>query len=62
MNKGNIWKIAIGLFMIDAIFKAPRATFDAFWGSFLYFNSWGPFLLIFIFVNVYMTKNNRSVR
>ena len=62
VNKGNIWKIAIGLFMIDAIFKAPRATFDAFWGSFLYFNSWGPFLLIFIFVNVYMTKNNRSVR
>jgi hypothetical protein len=28
----------------------------------LYFNSWGPFLLIFIFVNVCMTKNNRYVR
>ncbi|MCB6974760.1 MULTISPECIES: O-antigen polysaccharide polymerase Wzy family protein [Butyricimonas] len=62
INRGNIWRIAIGLFMIDAIFKAPRATFDAFWGQFLYFNSWGPFLLIFIFVNVYMTKNNRYVR
>jgi oligosaccharide repeat unit polymerase len=62
VNRGNIWRIAIGLFMIDAIFKAPRATFDAFFGSFLYFNSWGPFLLIFIFVNVCMTKNNRYVR
>ena len=31
VNRGNIWRIAIGLFMIDAIFKAPRATFDAFW-------------------------------
>lgn len=47
-GNSSVWKIAIGLFAIDAIFKAPRATYDAFVGQWLYFNSWGPLVIIFL--------------
>lgn len=60
MRKGNIWLMAVGLFIIDAIFKAPRATYDSFFGQFLYFNSWGPFVVVFLFVNLYSRHNKGS--
>ena len=62
MNTGSIWMSAIGLYMIDAIFQAPRATFDSFFGSLLYFNSWGPLVLIFLITSIYNSRNQNSNR
>lgn len=61
MNQGNIWMSAIGLYMIDAIFKAPRATFDSFFGSLLYFNSWGPLVLVFLLV-AFFEKRQKVIK
>lgn len=59
MNRGNIWLSAIGLLMLEEIFKSPRATFDSFLGSLLYFNAWGPIVLVYLFTNFYQkSKNN----
>lgn len=59
-TKRNIWLTAIGLFMVNELFKAPRATFDACFGRLLYFSNWGPIVLIFVFVSVslHRKKNN----
>ncbi len=62
MNNGNIWMSAIGLYMIDAIFQAPRATFDSFFGSLLYFNSWGPLVLVYVITSIYNTRNKNSIK
>lgn len=62
MRQGNIWLMAVGLFIIDAIFKAPRATFDSFFGQFLYFDSWGPFVVVFLFVKLYSRRGIRMMR
>lgn len=48
----NIWLTAIGFFMVNELFKAPRATFDACFGRLLYFSYWGPLVLIYIFVTL----------
>ena len=55
-GNSSVWKIAIGLFSIDAIFKAPRATFDAFIGQWLYLNSWGPLVIIFLLSYLYTRR------
>lgn len=47
---GNIWFTAIGFFMVNELFKAPRATFDACFGKLLYISYWGPVVLIYVFV------------
>ncbi len=47
----NIWLTAIGLFTIENFFKAPRATFDAFFGQFLYIQNWGMIVFIFVITN-----------
>ena len=52
-NSKNIWVTAIIFFMINEIFKAPRATFDACFGRLLYFSNWGPVVIIFLFVYLY---------
>lgn len=59
-GNSSVWKIAIGLFAIDAIFKAPRATYDAFIGQWLYFNSWGPLAIIFLLSHFTIQKGNIS--
>ncbi len=48
----NIWLTAIGFFMVNELFKAPRATFDACFGRLLYFSYWGPLVLIYVFVTL----------
>ena len=59
-DKYSVWKIAIGLVAIDAIFKAPRATYDAFIGQWLYFNSWGPLVIIFLISYFYMRRERKA--
>lgn len=49
-NNGNIWQSAIGLFMLDKILRAPRATFDSFFASMLYFEAFGTLIIIYIIV------------
>lgn len=61
-QKGNIWLVAVGFFMVGTLFKAPRATFDAFWGQLLYFNSWGPLAIIYIIANIYDIKNKKLIQ
>ena len=57
-SRYSVWKTAIGLFAIDAIFKAPRATYDAFIGQWLYFNSWGPLVIIYLLSYFSMKMNS----
>lgn len=65
-SQRNIWLTAIGFFMVNELFKAPRATFDAFFGRFLYFSYWGPIVLIYIFVTLnhrrWSTNNARRIQ
>lgn len=42
----NVWKIAVGLFMLNSLFQAPRSTFDAFVGRLLYPEFWAPIIII----------------
>lgn len=45
--KHNVWSTALGFYIVDLLFKAPRATFDAFLGQPLYFECWGTLLVVF---------------
>lgn len=53
----RIWWTALGFFIIDLLFKAPRATFDAFLGQSLYIECWGTILAVYI-ANLIVKKQN----
>lgn len=46
--ENHVWRVALGLFILDLLFKAPRATFDAFFGKMLYFEVWGAFIIVYV--------------
>lgn len=52
-RQNRVWRVALGLFILDLLFKAPRATFDAFFGKMLYFEVWGTFLIIYMITYLY---------
>lgn len=52
LRGNNVWLTACGFLLVDSLFKAPRAEFDAFLGQFIYFNNWGFILLVFLIVNM----------
>lgn len=52
LRNHNIWKTALGFYIVDLLFKAPRATFDAFLGQPLYIECWGTMLLVFAVVKL----------
>lgn len=58
LRNHSIWKAALGLYIVDLLFKAPRATFDAFLGDPLYVECWGTLLLVFVVVKI---VRNRGV-
>ena len=58
LKSHNIWKTAVGFYIVDLLFKAPRATFDAFIAQPLYIECWGTLLLIFCVS--YMYKKRRG--
>lgn len=47
LRNHKIWRTALGFYIVDLLFKAPRATFDAFLGQPLYIECWGTMLIIY---------------
>lgn len=52
LKEHKIWRTALGFYIIDLLFKAPRATFDAFLGQPLYIECWGAILLVYLFTKL----------
>lgn len=59
-NGKGVWKITIGLFMLNSLFQAPRSTFDAFVGRILYPEFWVPVLVVGI-LSYWMSESKHKL-